>query len=76
MTTLNPLSVKEFNEIAKNDNSMNISNYEALFQKQIDDASNYAAGPHFWFIGNNHEMKIVAASQNIGELTQIGRAHV
>mgnify|MGYP000869443085 FL=1 len=69
MNTLKPLSVKQFNQIAKNENPINIDNYEAFFQKEIDEASNYAAGPHFWFIGNNHEMKIVAASKNINELT-------
>ena len=69
MNTLNPLSVKEFNEIAKNSNPLKISNFEAFFEKEIEEAANYAAGPHFWFIGNNHEMKIVAASKNIHELT-------
>ncbi|MEO8235804.1 MAG: helix-turn-helix transcriptional regulator [Flavobacterium sp.] len=69
MNILNPLSVEDFNQIAKNDNPLNISNYEEFFQKQIDDASNYAVGSYFWFIGNNHEMKIVAASRNINELT-------
>ncbi|MBP9793615.1 MAG: helix-turn-helix transcriptional regulator [Flavobacterium sp.] len=69
MNILNPLSVEDFNEIAKNENPLNISNYEEFFKKQIDVAATYAVGPYFWFIGNNHEMKIVAASQNIGELT-------
>jgi DNA-binding CsgD family transcriptional regulator len=69
MNTLKPLSVKEFTEIAKNENSLNISDYEAFFQKQIDEASNYAVGPYYWFIGNNNEMKIVAASKNIGDHT-------
>ena len=69
MNTLKPLSIEDFNKLAKNENPLGIDNYEAFFQKQIDEAANYAVGLYFWFIGNNHEMKIVAASQNIGELT-------
>jgi DNA-binding CsgD family transcriptional regulator len=69
MNTLKPLSIDQFNEIAKNENPLNINNYETFFQKQIEEASNYALGPYFWFIGNNHEMKIVAASRNIDILT-------
>ena len=69
MNTLKPMSVEDFTKIAKNDNPLNINNYEAFFQKQIDEASNCAAGPYFWFVGNNFDLGITAASQNIEELT-------
>jgi DNA-binding CsgD family transcriptional regulator len=67
--TLKPISVDQFNKNAQNSKPLNIINYEAFFQKQIEDAANFAVGPYFWFIGNNHDMKIVAASKNIATLT-------
>ena len=48
---------------------LKINNFEDFFSKQISDASTFATGSYFWFIGNNSEIKIVAASKNVIELT-------
>lgn len=69
MNTIQAVTVENFEQNAKNKQSLGINNFEDFFNKQINDASNYATGPYFWFIGNNNEMKIVAASKNINELT-------
>lgn len=69
MNILSPMSVNEFIEIAKNENEILIGDFEAYFQKQIEEASNYAIGPYFWFIGDNSTLMITAASHNINELT-------
>ncbi len=69
MNYIKPISLNEFVTTAKNDNPLKISNFETFFSKQINDANAFATGSFFWFIGNNNEMKIVAASQNIGQLT-------
>jgi DNA-binding CsgD family transcriptional regulator len=69
MNRLDPLSVDEFYAIAKNENKIEIGDFEEYFCKQIEDASNYAIGPYFWFIGDNSTLLITAASKNIGELT-------
>ncbi len=73
MNTIQPISLNEFEKVAKNDSSLAITNFESFFSKQIIDANSYATGLFYWFIGNNNEMKIVAASQNIGELTPFSR---
>ncbi|MCP9755053.1 LuxR family transcriptional regulator [Lacihabitans sp. CCS-44] len=69
MNVLSPLSVNEFINIAKNENEILIGDFEEYFEKQIEEASNYAIGPYFWFIGDNSTLMITAASQNIRELT-------
>jgi DNA-binding CsgD family transcriptional regulator len=69
MNVLAPMSVKEFIEIAKNENKISIGDFVEYFQSQIEEASNYAIGPHFWFIGDNSTLMITAASDNIDELT-------
>ncbi|MCP9765290.1 LuxR C-terminal-related transcriptional regulator [Lacihabitans soyangensis] len=69
MNVLSPLSVHEFIEIAKNENEIMIGDFVSYFQNQIEEASNYAIGPYFWFIGDNSTLMITAASQNINELT-------
>ncbi len=50
MNVVNILSVEDFNEIAKNENQLNIGNYEEFFQKRIVDVSNYDFRFYFWFI--------------------------
>ena len=69
MKSVKPLSISEFEKSAKNNHSLKINNFEDFFSKQINDATIFATGPYFWFIGNNSEMKIVAASKNVSELT-------
>lgn len=69
MNIVKPLSISEFEKSAKNNHSLKINNFEDFFSKQISDATIFATGPYFWFIGNNSEMKIVAASKNVSELT-------
>jgi DNA-binding CsgD family transcriptional regulator len=44
-------------------------NYEEFFSHQIKQAPSFSIGPFYWFIGDNANMKITAASNNIGELT-------
>ncbi|MBK6979808.1 MAG: hypothetical protein IPH28_24180 [Cytophagaceae bacterium] len=63
MNRLDPLSVDEFYAIAKNENKIEIGDFEEYFCKQIEDASNYAIGPYFWFIGDNSTLLITAASK-------------
>ena len=69
MNIVKTLSISEFEKSAKNNHSLKINNFEDFFSKQISDATTFASGPYFWFIGNNSEMKIVAASKNVSELT-------
>lgn len=69
MNVLTPMSVNEFIETAKNENEIFIGDFVEYFQSQIVEASNYAIGPHFWFIGDNSTLMITAASDNIDELT-------
>lgn len=69
MNIISPLSVNDFINIAKNENDIQIGDFEKYFQNQIEEASNYAIGPYFWFIGDNSTLLITAASLNINELT-------
>lgn len=69
MNALKPVTLKDFIETAKNEQKLSFSNYEEFFEIQIKEASNYAIGPYFWIIGDNANMKITAASDNIGQFT-------
>ena len=52
MNILNPLSVEEFNEIAKNENPLNISNYEEFFQKMPVYSAKVQKGAKFFLPKN------------------------
>lgn len=69
MNSLQPLSAEDFSSIAKNSNVLDIVDYEQYFKVQIDGAPNFAIGPYYWFIGDNFNMTITAASNNIRDLT-------
>jgi DNA-binding CsgD family transcriptional regulator len=69
MKTLQPLTTEQFERNAKSDKELGIVNYEAFFETQINEAHNFAIGPYYWFIGDNANMLITAASNNIGELS-------
>ena len=74
MKTLQPLTTEEFVSNAKSEQILGFVNYEAFFSTQIQEASNFAIGPYYWFIGDNANMLITVASQNIGELTPFSKA--
>lgn len=69
MKSLQPLSTEQFVKNAKSENYLDTIDYEAFFATHIKVAVNFAVGPFFWFIGDNANMKITIASDNIGELT-------
>lgn len=73
MKNLKPLTTLQFVENAKSDKDLGIINYEAFFENQIKQAHNYALGPYFWFIGDNANMLITVASNNINELTPFSK---
>ncbi len=74
MITLQPLTTEEFVNNAKSEQALGFVNYEAFFSTQIQEAHNFAIGPYYWFIGDNANMLITVASQNIGELSPFSKA--
>ncbi|MDN3588950.1 helix-turn-helix transcriptional regulator [Pedobacter aquatilis] len=74
MKILQPLTTEQFTNNAKSDKELGIINYEAFFETQIKEAHNFAIGPYYWFIGDNANMLITVASQNIGELSPFSKA--
>lgn len=66
---LKPLSVSQFESIAKNNNVLDINDYLGFFSKEIEDIANYAMSDYFWLIGNNVNLSITNTSENIGQLT-------
>lgn len=69
MNTLQPLTTEEFVQIAKSEHELGFVNYEEYFATQIKEAHNFAIGPYYWFIGDNANLLITVASDNIGDLT-------
>lgn len=73
MKNLQPLTTEQFTSNAKSDKELGIINYEAFFETPIKQAHNFAIGPYYWFIGDNANMLITVASNNIGELSPFGK---
>lgn len=73
MELIKPITTDEFVRTAIKGNHIGFVNYEEYFSAQIKEAPNFAIGPFFWFIGDNANMLIVAASDNIGDLTPFGK---
>jgi len=69
MNEIKPVSPGEFIQTAKTNRQLGLVNYEDFFSAQIKEAPNFAIGPYYWFIGDNANMLITAASENIGQLT-------
>ncbi|RZL48739.1 MAG: LuxR family transcriptional regulator [Pedobacter sp.] len=69
METLKPLTTEQFVKNAKSDKVLGIINFEEYFATQIKEAHNFAIGPYYWFIGDNTNMLITVASENIGNLS-------
>jgi DNA-binding CsgD family transcriptional regulator len=74
MDILKPITVQEFTSVAKKEQALAFTNYEQYFESKIIEAANYAIGSYFWIMGDNANMKITAASQNIRELTPYEQA--
>jgi DNA-binding CsgD family transcriptional regulator len=74
MDVLKPITVQEFTSVAKKEQALAFTNYEQYFESKIIEAANYAIGSYFWIMGDNANMKITAASQNIRELTPYEQA--
>jgi DNA-binding CsgD family transcriptional regulator len=73
MNTLKPLTTEEFMQIAKSEHELEFVNYEEYFATQIKEARNFAIGPYYWFIGDNANLLIKVASDNIGDLTPFSK---
>ncbi len=74
MKTLKPLTTEQFEKNAKSDKEFGIVDYETFFEPTIKEAHNYAIGPYYWFIGDSANMLIIAASDNINELTPFAKS--
>lgn len=73
MNTLQPLTTEAFMQIAKSEHELGFVNYEEFFASQIKEARNFAIGPYYWFIGDNANLLITVASDNIGDLTPFSK---
>lgn len=74
MENLKPLTTEQFEKKAKSDKELGIINYESFFESQIKEANNFAIAPYYWFIGDNANMQITVASNNIGELSPFSKS--
>ncbi|RZL38666.1 MAG: LuxR family transcriptional regulator [Pedobacter sp.] len=74
MKNLQPLSAEQFEKNAKSDKELGLINYETFFEPQIKEVHNFALGPYYWFIGDNANMLITVASDNIGQLTPFSKS--
>jgi DNA-binding CsgD family transcriptional regulator len=67
---LKPISIDEFNQSMTrklaNENKIDFVSY---FEPYIEQAKNFAVAPYFWLIPNQEKMILIAASDNIRELT-------
>jgi DNA-binding CsgD family transcriptional regulator len=66
---IKPISPEDFTKkiaITKSDDDVDYMNY---FQPFIDKIDSFAIGPYYWFVPSNSTMHMIAASDNIGQLT-------
>ncbi len=68
-TILKPISTEVFGNKITTPISENGSHYMAYFQPYIDNIHTYAIGPFYWFIPDNTVMRMIAASENMSQLT-------
>ncbi|HEX8575486.1 MAG TPA: hypothetical protein VF677_04250, partial [Flavobacterium sp.] len=68
-TILEPISTEVFGNKITTPVSENSSNYNEYFKPYIDNIGTYAIGPYFWFIPDNTVMRMIAASDNMSQLT-------
>ena len=73
MEEIIPITPEEFIQIARTGVEIGMVNYEEFFSNQIKEAPNFAVGPFYWFIGDNTNMRITAASDNISDLTPFSK---
>ncbi len=71
--TLPPISPKDFTEKLITEKIDKPINYLTYFKPHIEQAINFAIGPFCWFIPDNKVMKIIAASDNINQLTPFSK---
>lgn len=69
MKRIEPISTNQFTTVLTTKSSLEKVDYEAYFKPSIEQAINFAIGPFCWFIPDATEMVIVAASDNMNELT-------
>lgn len=66
---IKPILPEEFiHKVQTSSTNLNVD-FKSYYQPYIDMAINYTIGPFFWFIPDNRQMKIIAASDNIRQLT-------
>lgn len=66
---LNPVSPSEFTGKMLRSKESKKVDYAAYFKPFIEQAVNFAIGPYFWFIPDQADMTIVAASENTRQLS-------
>jgi DNA-binding CsgD family transcriptional regulator len=66
---IQPISPEEFERKIKTEGVVEEIDFLSFFEPIIQNVSNYAIGPYFWFIPDNTNMKIVGASPNVWQLT-------
>jgi DNA-binding CsgD family transcriptional regulator len=66
---LKPLSPSEFTGKMLRSKEPKKVDYAAYFKPFIEQAVNFAVGPYFWFIPDQTDMTIVAASENTKQLS-------
>lgn len=69
MKKITPIAQEEFVKFLQTESNNNTVDYISYFKPYIESAINYAIGPYFWFISDNRIMKIIAASDNIRQLS-------
>lgn len=65
---INPISFEKFTDSLKVENK-ELVDYQSFFSKTISDIKRFAVGPFFWVISNHSDMKVIAMSDNISQLT-------
>lgn len=69
MNKIKPVRPDEFIHILQTKDNEKGLDHLAYYASYIDQAINYAIGPYCWFIPDTSLMKVVAASDNIRQLT-------
>lgn len=69
MKEIEPILPEEFTDKLQTKKTTGDRDYLAFFQPVIDQVINFAIGPYYWYIPDTRVMKIIAASDNIRQLT-------
>lgn len=69
MNEIQPILPEEFTDKLQTKNSPVQTDYVGFFKPCIEQIINFAIGPYYWYIPDTRVMKIIAASDNIRQLT-------